>query len=174
HQRDRLWEDPKLLTFFPKSDLIRFRRPTRFFEDDIYAEEMSREIRRLRQAGVSIHLSGHGQMHGLDKHWEMELMSRGGFTPLEILETATIASAKYLGLGAQIGSIEAGKLADLVILNQNPLDDIRNAKAIDMVMLNGVLYRGNDAGRVYPNPEPPGIQYRMRGSSSGSAQIDRH
>ncbi|MHB1327369.1 MAG: hypothetical protein ACYC2K_04130, partial [Gemmatimonadales bacterium] len=48
HQRDRLWEDPKLLTFFPKSDLIRVRRPTRFFEDDIYAEEMSREIRRLR------------------------------------------------------------------------------------------------------------------------------
>lgn len=174
HQRDRLWEDPKLLTFFPKNDLIRFRRPTRYFEDDIYAEEMAREIRRLRQAGVSIHVSGHGQMHGLDKHWEMELLARGGFTPLEILETATIASARYLGLGAQIGSIEVGKLADLVILNQNPLDDIRHAKTIDMVMLNGVLYRGSDAGRVHPDPQPPGIQYRMRGSSTGSAQIDRH
>ena len=84
HQEERLWEDPKLLNFFPKDHLITFRRPTRYFADDIYAVTMAEEIRKLAAAGVSIQVSGHGQMHGLDKHWEMELLSRGGFTPAEV------------------------------------------------------------------------------------------
>ncbi|MBM4186772.1 MAG: amidohydrolase family protein [Gemmatimonadetes bacterium] len=174
HQEERLWEDEKLLRFFPKDYLIRFRRPTRYFGDDNYAVEMARELHKLAQSGVSIHISGHGQMHGLDKHWEMELLARGGFTPLEVIATATINSAKYLGLDQQLGSIEPGKLADLVILDANPLERIRNARAIDMVMQNGVLYRGADASRLHPNPEPAGKQYWFRGSLSGSAGIDRH
>lgn len=173
HQSERLWEDPKLLRFFPKETLIRLRRPTHFFADDIYAGEMAREIHKLASAGVSVHISGHGQMHGLDKHWEMDLLSRGGFTAAEIIATATINSARYLGLDSQLGSIEAGKLADLVILDANPLDDIHNARQIDRVMQNGVLYRGADASRIYPNPEPPGKQYWFRGSPMGGAAIDR-
>ncbi len=173
HQDERLWEDPKLLRFFPKDHLIRFRRPTRYFGDDVYATEMASQLRKLAQAGVSIQVSGHGQMHGLDKHWEMELMSKGGFSPAEIMAIATINGAKYLGLDSQLGSIEPGKLADLVVLDANPLDDIKNTRKIDMVMLNGVLHRGADASRVYPNPEPAGKQYWFRGSVSGSAAIDR-
>ena len=167
HQEERLWEDPKLLNFFPKDYLITFRRPTKYFADDIYAVTMAEEIRKLAQAGVSIQVSGHGQMHGLDKHWEMELMSRGGFTPAEIIAIATINSAKYLGLDSQIGSIEPGKLADLVILDANPLDDIRNTRKIASVMQNGFLYRGADATRLYPNPEPPGRGFRSHGPFRG-------
>jgi len=174
HQKERLWDDPKLLRFFPKDALIRFRRPTRFFEDDAYAEQMARELKKLYDAGVSLQISGHGQMHGLDKHWEMELFSKGGFSPAEILEIATVKSARYLGLDRQLGSIESGKLADLVILDANPLDDIRNTRRIDMVMLNGVLYRGADASRVYPDPEPAGKQYRFRSWTSGEPVIDRN
>ncbi|MFN0177424.1 MAG: amidohydrolase family protein [Gemmatimonadales bacterium] len=173
HQDERLWDDPKLLTFFPKDYLLRFRRPTRYFADDIYAIEMARELRKLAASGVSLQISGHGQMHGLDKHWEMELLSRGGFTAAEILAISTINSAKYLGLDRQLGSIEPGKLADLVVLDANPLDDIRNSRKIDLVMQNGVLYRGADVSRVYPNPEPAGKQYWARGSVGGSAEIDR-
>jgi Tol biopolymer transport system component len=173
HQDERLWEEPKLLTFFPKDHLVRFRRPTRYFPDDIYATEMASQLRKLAEAGVSIQVSGHGQMHGLDKHWEMELMAKGGFTPAEIMAIATINGAKYLGLDAQLGSIETGKLADLVILDANPLEDIRNTRKIDMVMLNGVLYRGADAGRIYPDPESAPKRYWFRGSVSGSAAIDR-
>jgi imidazolonepropionase-like amidohydrolase len=173
HQDERLWEDPKLLTFFPKDQLIRLRRPTRYFADDVYAAEMAKELRKLAQAGVSIQVSGHGQMHGLDKHWEMELLAKGGFATAEIMAIATINGAKYLGLETQLGSIEPGKLADLVILDANPLDDIRNTRKIDMVMLNGVLHRGADASRVYPNPEPAGKVYWFRGSVTGAAAIDR-
>jgi imidazolonepropionase-like amidohydrolase/Tol biopolymer transport system component len=167
HQTERLWEDPKLLRFFTKDHLIRFRRPTRYFDDDIYAVEMAAEIHRLAAAGVSVQVAGHGQMHGLDKHWEMELLSRGGFTPAEVLATATINSAKYLGLDRQLGSLEAGKLADLVILDANPLDEIRNTRRIDRVMLNGVIYRGTDATRLFPDPEPPRRPGAFRGGQDG-------
>jgi hypothetical protein len=173
HQAGRIWEDPKLLRFFPKEQLIRLRRPTRYFDDDVYAGEMAAELRKLYAAGVSLQISGHGQMHGLDKHWELELFARGGFKPNEVLEIATIRSARYLGLDRQLGSLEPGKLADLVIMNANPLDDVRNARQIDMVMLNGALYRGEDASRVHPNPEPAGKIYYFRGSVSGTAGIER-
>lgn len=162
HQRDRLWEDTKLLRFNTRDDLLAFRRTTRYYDDDVYAGEMAAELRKLHRAGVSLQVSGHGQMHGLDKHWEMELMGRGGFTPAEILGFATIQSARYLNLDSQLGSIEAGKLADLIVFGSNPLDDIKNTRNIDLVMQNGVLYSGADASRVWPNPAPAPKLYFMK------------
>jgi imidazolonepropionase-like amidohydrolase len=162
HQAERLWENPRLLKFFPKDDLLGFRRPTHYFDDDIYATEMAGELRKLHRAGVSLQVSGHGQMHGLDKHWEMELMARGGFAPAEILGFATIQSAKYLGLDQQLGSIEAGKLADLVIFGADPLADIRNTRSVELVVQNGVVYSGSDASRVWPNPAPAPRLYQLR------------
>ncbi|MEO7965085.1 MAG: amidohydrolase family protein, partial [Gemmatimonadaceae bacterium] len=173
HQTERLWEDPKLLTFFNRSELMHFRRPTRFFDDDAYTDELARELHKLSAVGVSLHVSGHGQMQGLDKHWEMELLSRGGFTPAEIVAMATIKSARYLGLDRQLGSLEVGKIADLVILDANPLDDIRNTRKIDLVMQGGVVYRGADASRLYPNPQPAGRQYTFPSNGSRPATIDR-
>ena len=70
---ERLWEDPKVLQFFRRDQMLAGRRPTHFFDDDIYAVEMAAELKKLAAAGVSLHGSGHGQQHGLDKHWELEL-----------------------------------------------------------------------------------------------------
>ncbi|MBK8247697.1 MAG: PD40 domain-containing protein [Gemmatimonadetes bacterium] len=161
-QSERLWEDPKVLQFFRRDQMLAGRRPTHFFDDDIYAVEMAAELKKLAAAGVSLQGSGHGQQHGLDKHWELELFVKGGFSALDALTFATISSARYLGLDRQLGSLEAGKLADLVILEANPLVDIRNSRRIDRVMLNGVLYSGKDAARVFPDPRPARPMYFQR------------
>lgn len=68
------------------------------------------------------------------------MLQQGGMTAMEALRAGTLSGAKYLGLDAQIGSIEAGKLADMVILDANPLENIRNSEKVSMVMKNGVLY----------------------------------
>ena len=95
-------------------------------------------------------------------HWELELFVQGGFPPLDAIQVGTINGATYHGLGAQLGSIETGKLADLVIMSANPLDDIRNTRQIVYVMKDGVLYSGHDAARVYPEPAAAGRMYFMR------------
>jgi imidazolonepropionase-like amidohydrolase len=76
----------------------------------------------------------------MGSHWELWSFVRGGMTPLEALRTGTINPARHLGFAKDLGSIEAGKLADMVILNANPLENIRNSDKIDRVMQNGRLY----------------------------------
>ena len=101
-------------------------------------------------------------MLGLDMHWEMELLVQGGFSNMDALQTGTINSAVYHGLGESIGSIEVGKLADLVVLTANPLDDIRNTQAIRYVVKDGWVYDGQDAARVYPEARPAPAMYFKR------------
>ena len=159
HQNERLWEDEKLLRFYRKEELLRLRRPTHYWEDDFYHVEMARDLRKLAQAGVLLNMGAHGQMMGLGAHWEMELFVHGGFTPLEALRIATINGFRHHGLDGQLGSLEAGKLADLVVLKENPLEDIRNTRSILTVMKNGFLYSGDDAARIHPVAEPAPALY---------------
>lgn len=159
HHNERVWENPKLLKFQTRDELLRVRRPTFYWDDEHYAPKMAAALKPLYEAGISLQLGAHGQMSGLDAHWEMELFQQGGFTPEQIIEISTINGARYHGFGDEIGSLEVGKYADLLVLSENPLDDIRNARAITWVMQNGVLYKGEDASRVFPNPAPTPPMY---------------
>jgi hypothetical protein len=152
HARERLWEDEKLLHFYRADQLVGLRRPKHHFDDDWYHPEMVGELRRLADAGVLLTMGAHGQMMGLGAHWEMELFVQGGMTPLEAIRVATINGFRHHGLDAELGSIEAGKYADFVLLAEDPRGDIRNTRSITTVVKNGVLYSGADASRVHPEP----------------------
>ena len=154
HQASNLWEDPKLTRFITPEQLMRVRNPTYLRAEDMYAWRMASELRKLYTNGTSLQVGAHGQMFGLDAHWELDLFRRGGFTPAQILEIATIKGAAHHGLDDDLGSIEVGKLADLVVLTANPLDDIKHADAIQYVIKNGIVYAGTDAARVWPDPKP--------------------
>jgi imidazolonepropionase-like amidohydrolase len=109
-------------------------------EEDFEEQYIAREARKLSARGVTVNTGAHGQEEGLGTHWELWSFVRGGWTPLEALRAATINPARHLGMDADIGSLEKGKLADLLILDANPLEDIRNSDKLSGVMLNGRLY----------------------------------
>ncbi|MGP1352151.1 MAG: amidohydrolase family protein [Parasphingopyxis sp.] len=109
-------------------------------EEDYVDDEAAAAAHALALRGVPVSIGAHGQQEGLAAHWEMWSFARGGMSPLEALRTATIVPAQALGFARDIGSLEVGKLADLVILNADPTADIRNSDDIRYVMLGGRLY----------------------------------
>jgi imidazolonepropionase-like amidohydrolase/Tol biopolymer transport system component len=115
-------------------------RRTKAPEEDFVDRASAREAKKLMDRGVTVSIGAHGQEEGMGSHWELWSFVRGGMSPLEALKTGTVNPAKHLGFAADIGSIEAGKLADMVILSANPLEDIRNSDKIESVMQNGRLY----------------------------------
>ncbi len=96
-------------------------------------------LKDMQNAGVGI-LAGTDTPFGFSLHHELFLFVKHGLTPLQALQTATINPAKYLNQSDVLGSVEDGKIADLIILNKNPLIDIHNISDINSVVLNGKLF----------------------------------
>jgi hypothetical protein len=153
--KENPFNNQKLRRFFPK-DFLYDGTATRllyFREEDYHVKDVSKGVNKIMTAGGSIALGGHGDMQGLQNHWEMWLLASGGMSLHNVLKVATINGAKVLGLAADLGSIEKGKLADLIILDEDPLINIKNSTSIKYVMKNGVLYNGETLDKVYPVKE---------------------
>ncbi len=126
------------------------RRPSWFRKDEYAFPKLAAQMAKLERAGGLVGVGSHGQLQGLGYHWEMWMLASGGMTPMEVLKCATVNGAHIVGRPAEIGSIEAGKLADLVIFDKNPLDDIHNTNTIHWVMKNGELFEGDTLNQVWP------------------------
>ncbi|MDT7690179.1 MAG: hypothetical protein QOE46_2938 [Acidobacteriota bacterium] len=174
YQHSNVYDNQKLLRFTPRAHIDpRARRRMLVPEDDFYHIELAKTVKDYVRLGGKAHLGAHGQLQGLGAHWELWMLAQGGLTPLESLRCATLYGAQYLGLDGDLGSLEVGKLADLVVLDKNPLEDIRNSEAIRYVMANGRLFSADNMDEIYPEQRqrPPFFwERRLDGSLVGTEE----
>ena len=156
YSRENPHDSAKLRRFTPHDevDVRTMRRGQWFHTDQHVFSRHAQFVRDLVEAGGRAGVGSHGQLQGLGYHWELWALQSGGLSEHDALRIATIFGAEAIGLDNDLGSIEPGKLADLVILQENPLDDIRNTNTIEHVMINGRLHEGDTLDETYPRQRP--------------------
>lgn len=157
--------DTRLQRFWP-GEMIDGKltaRPWRRLEEYRFPA-IAADAARLQRSGGLVGIGSHGDLPGIGYHFELEAHALGGMTPIEILEAATIGSAETIGRSSDLGSIEPGKLADLVILDADPREDIRAARAIAFVMKEGRLYDGASLDEIWPERRPLTAYWREDGA----------
>lgn len=144
-------EDPRIRRFMPhfvndtRTSTAKWLRP----QERLYSR-IAESAAKIFRAGGRIGIGSHAEFEGLGYHWEMEALASGGLTPHEVLRAATSHGSSIIGRANDIGTLEKGKLADLLILDRNPLEDIRNARALSYVVKNGRMYEANTLDEVWP------------------------
>lgn len=152
YSRENVWGDKKLQYFTPYEELAQKsrRRPGWFMDEEHVFQKHAEFMDDLVQAGGLAGIGSHGQLQGLGFHWELWSMQSGGMSTHNALKVATILGAEALGLDNDLGSIEVGKLADILILDKNPLTDIRNSNTISHVVKNGQVFEASTLDEVWP------------------------
>ncbi|MDM7921125.1 MAG: amidohydrolase family protein, partial [Pyrinomonadaceae bacterium] len=135
------------------------RRPQWFRPEEYSFKQIAAGAAEVVKAGGRVGIGGHGQMQGMGVHWEIWAMQSGGMSTHDTLKVATIQGAEAIGLEQDLGSLEVGKIADLVVMDKNPLTDIRNTDSISHVMKGGELYEAETLTQIWPAQKPLGEQY---------------
>lgn len=156
YQHTNVWEKERLLSFTPR-DVVdprsrhRIMVPMEEYENGhIQAAAAAKE---LFDRDVTVNIGAHGQLQGLAAHWEFWMFHQGGMTPHEALQTATINGATYLGMEEHLGSIEPGKLADLIVIDGNPLENLHDTEHVLYTMVNGRLYDSATMHEIGNHPQ---------------------
>jgi len=158
-QESDVWKDPKQRLWFPWRMLVpqtryRWQRPATDYNYPLISQAMADII---AEGGWGA-MGSHGEQHGIAPHWEV-WMGASALGNHGALEVATRHGARFLGTEQDLGSIEVGKLADLMVLNRNPLENIRSTTDMQYVMKAGVLYDGMSLDQVWPKQVPFGPKY---------------
>jgi imidazolonepropionase-like amidohydrolase/Tol biopolymer transport system component len=143
YQKTNVWESKKLLKYTPRHVVdTRSRHRTMIPDEEYFNGHMltSRTVTDLSKLGVKANVGAHGQLQGLGAHWELWMLQQGGMSNHEALKSATINGAEYIGVGDELGSLQKGKLADLIIMDKNPLENIQHTNSVIYTMINGRLY----------------------------------
>jgi len=151
YEKTNVWENKRLLNFFPRGIIDSRSRHRTMIPESEYENgfiQVSRSCKKLTDAGVKVNMGSHGQIQGIGAHWELWMLQMGGLTPLQAIRCATQNGADYIGMGDQIGSLEKGKLADLIVMDKNPLENIRNTESIKYVMVNGRLFDAETMNQI--------------------------
>jgi len=165
--------EQRLRTFTPHDELDKWKS-TNYFRDDQYVFPLHAEqLTKWVEAGGRVGLGSHGEVQGIGTHWELWMMASGGMKPHDALRVATLHSADAIGFAKDIGSLEVGKLADLIVLDANPLDDLKNTASISFVMKNGRLYEAATLNEVWPRQRPLPEQWWWKVEPPGGASGGR-
>jgi imidazolonepropionase-like amidohydrolase/Tol biopolymer transport system component len=156
YDKTDVWNHPRLSKFVPQNQLLpRSMRRVKAPDHHYNHFNNARVSAELQDLGVLVNLGAHGQREGLGAHWEMWMFAQGGMTPLEAIRASTLDPAKYLGLDKNVGSLEVGKLADLMVIDGDPLIDIRSSDKVDYTMINGRLFNAETMNEVGKKARQP-------------------
>ena len=152
YSRENVWDDPKIQYFTPYEELAKKsrRRPGWFMDEEHVFQKHAAFMNDLINAGGIAGIGSHGQLQGLGYHWELWSVASGGMKNHDALKVATLHGATALGLERDLGSLEAGKLADILVMEKNPIENLRNTNSLTHVIKNGVVYNANTLDEVWP------------------------
>jgi Tol biopolymer transport system component len=155
YTRESPHRDPKLRRFMPANAIAGRTLRTQWFMDEEFTfPQLAAQAAKIIRAGGRVGVGAHGQLQGLGYHWEMWALAAGGLQPMEVLTAATRHGAEIIGVGEDLGTVTAGKLADLVILAEDPREDIRNTNSVRFVVKNGELYDADSMDKLWPESVP--------------------